>query len=351
MNAEHRSEGASASAEPFWYELPEASIAQRPVIPYDEARCLAVDRAEGSLCDTRFAALSTVLRPTDVLIFNASRVIAARLYGIKKDTTREVELLLLDHEGTRIRCLAKPMRRLRGGDRVVVGGEIEIKVVGRTGDLLEIEFCSDEEREAAIARHGRMPIPPYIRGGRSDEQDRVDYQNPHGSQAGSIAAPTAGLHFTESLKTRLQQHGCELLSVTLHVGPASFLQVTRAPGEPLLSPGAERFIHDSALLAKLRRLKEEGRRIIAVGTTVVRALETMALYEGATAVSETALFILPGHEFKIVDGIITNFHQPGTTHLLMIEAFLGRALLEASYNHALKNAYRFLSYGDGMCIV
>jgi S-adenosylmethionine:tRNA ribosyltransferase-isomerase len=194
-----------------------------------------------------------------------------------------------------------------------------------------------------------MPIPPYIRKGRSDHQDRIDYQAAFAKFDGSIAAPTAGLHFTERLINNLRQRRCIIAFVTLHVGTASFLPVI-LEGK-VREPGEEFYLHSTEIIGQINKVRSSGGRVIAVGTTVVRALESMWHNQGTEGVRRTELFVTPGYTFGAIDGLVTNFHQPHTTHLLLVEALLGRNNLDHAYRHALKSRYRFLSYGDGMLIL
>jgi S-adenosylmethionine:tRNA ribosyltransferase-isomerase len=219
-------------------------------------------------------------------------------------------------------------------------------------DRLRLRFESDNPTEIAdlLFQHGTMPIPPYIRNGRGDEQDRTDYQSIFAQHPGSVAAPTASLHFTKPLIDDLMCNiGCKVDRLTLHVGTASFQPIF--VNGVLRPPGEERFHVPSDVWERLQATKASGGCIVAVGTTVVRALESAARSSSRAGMGQTQLFIEPGFEFKVVDALVTNFHQPRTTHLLLVEALLGRAGIDACYRQALDNSYRFLSYGDGMLIV
>ena len=210
---------------------------------------------------------------------------------------------------------------------------------------VEFETSANTHISMAIAAHGTMPIPPYIRKGVGDEQDAVDYQSIFARYPGSVAAPTASLHFNDALMTRITDGvGTAVSRITLHVGPASFLPVIDEG--KLKKPGSEQFEVSEDAKREMLSTREQGGRVIAVGTTVVRALESCMKTNGSTE-----LFISPGYRFEIVDAVVTNFHQPGTTHLLLVEALLGKDLLSRAYEHAMRNDYRFLSYGDGMLIV
>ncbi|NLF25806.1 MAG: tRNA preQ1(34) S-adenosylmethionine ribosyltransferase-isomerase QueA [Deltaproteobacteria bacterium] len=345
--------------EAYNYQLSPDRIAQRPVHPYDTAKLLTVNRREAKIEDSNFTCLPRLLRAGDLLVFNDSRVIPARFLGKMAGRDASLEVLLVHRQSGGIwRCLGKPLKKFKPGSLLVFEEGLRAKVLERVSEqevLLEF-FCEDEavDLNSLMSRVGQMPIPPYIRRGRADESDRLDYQTIFASRDGSIAAPTASLHFTPELITGLKEARCQIAYATLHVGTASFLPLWDEVGEGvtrLKAPAAETYGFCSELLSKMVETKARGGRVIAVGTTMVRALESMVRHRACSgAFVETDLFILPGFEFKVVDALITNFHQPRTTHLLLVQAFMGRLLLERSYQHALSNEYRFLSYGDGMFI-
>ena len=292
----------------------------------------------------------------DLLIFNNTRVLPARLFGRFEPGGGACELLLLRRVAPHVwRCMGRPLKKFRSGTSIALGGALQALVRSRCSDYeVELEFSAlGQDADAALRSQGIMPIPPYIRTGHGDEQDREDYQTIFASAEGSVAAPTAGLHFSPELMEALTGAGVESAYLTLHVGAASFLSLLPDPQSSELSPpGAEIYFPDPQLLARINAARAGGGRIIAVGTTTVRALESMFRSESqSTAAQETSLFITPGFEFRAVDAVITNFHQPYTTHLLLVEALMGRALLERSYRFALEHAFRFLSYGDGMLIL
>lgn len=343
------------AADIFNYDLPAERIAQRPVRPYDHARMLVVDRRGNELGDSVFTELPRFVREGDLLVLNDTRVLPARLLGCTADTRASIELLCLHPEAPlSYVCMGKPMKRLRAGRRLIFAKGLEGEIVERRSDCeVLVVFKADRGDPAALLKEaGVMPIPPYIRKGRADEEDRADYQTFFARCDGSIAAPTAGLHFTPELCRSLEGAGCEIAFATLHVGAASFLAIMSAPDDEPKAPAEEQYFYSPDLLTRIAAVKERGGRVIAVGTTVVRALESMARCEFPEGrLISTGLFIRPGFRFKLVDALITNFHQPGTTHLLLVQAILGRRLLEQSYAHALSSGYRFLSYGDGMCIL
>lgn len=340
---------------PYTYDLPREQIAQRPVHPPESARMLVVDRRSGEITHSTFAHIGTFLRAEDLLVFNETKVIPARLFGhVEEQPESGIEVLLVEQLGaSRWLCLGRPLKRVKGGGTVIFGGVLRGTVVpSEHVDRVVLEFSSVDGISPIpeLLHHcGTMPIPPYIRAGHGDEQDVLDYQSIFARHEGSIAAPTASLHFSPDLMSTLTgQVGCTLATVTLHVGTASF--------QPILIDGAlrppseERYEVPEATLEAARLARSRGHRVVAVGTTVTRALETVGA-RGELQGGRTGLFIQPGFEFKLVDVLVTNFHQPGTTHLLLVEALLGRALVEQCYQEALREGYRFLSYGDGMMIV
>ncbi len=348
---------------PFSYELPLEKIAQRPAHPYDAARMLVVHRSSGRLEDTYFRDLPQFLSPTQLLVFNNTAVLKARLFGFHADSKKEVELLLLEEQapGDWL-CLGKPSKRLQAGMQVDFAAGLSARVNERTSDgRINVTFARADGGAVTlddIGAAGVMPIPPYIRDGRADSEDELDYQTPFAERPGSVAAPTASLHFTTELRAALSAKGIAQASITLHLGAASFRPLHHADEKfdsGVHRPGAERLIADESLLGRLKSHRRGGGKVVAIGTSVVRALESLARANGAEALYRggvpTDLFIEPGFGFEVVDSLVTNFHQPRTTHLLLVEAFLGRELLAHVYQHALNSDYRFLSYGDGMLIL
>ena len=337
----------------YTYDLPKERIAQRPCHPGDHAKMLVVNRATGEILDRRFSDLPEFLSFKDRLVFNDTRVIPARLFGTLESTGQAaVELLLIEKiTDSRWVCIGRPLKKIRAKGKVRLNDTLWAEVVpgDSSPDRVTVEFCTTENTlvSMAIAAHGCMPIPPYIRGGKGDELDEVDYQTIFATNPGSVAAPTASLHFNDGLMERITKESkCEVSRITLHVGTASFLPVLDEG--KLRRPGSERFHVDDSAFREMAETKEKGGRVIAVGTTSVRAVESAAQLPHADA---TELFITPGYHFRVADAVITNFHQPGTTHLLLVESLLGRELLSKVYQHAITHDYRFLSYGDGMFIV
>lgn len=348
---------------PYSYELPEDRIAQRPIYPPDAAKMLVVSRNGGTLQHSQFSSISRHISSRDVLVFNDTRVIPARLFGRLNDSDSgyQVEVVLVEEIALgEWSALGFPMRRIRAAEEIFFSDELSAAVLPSRGpeDRVRLSFkgaADSAEVRATITeliyKHGTMPIPPYIRGGRGDERDLKDYQSVLAEHAGSIAAPTASLHFTaELIEEIVKVTGNPIEKVTLHVGTASFQPIY--VNGVLRRPAHERFCVDPKIIERLSRVKARGGRVIAVGTTVVRALESAIRRDALSAeLGETDLFIEPGFDFKLVDGLVTNFHQPRTTHLLLVEALMGSELIDASYQSALSNRYRFLSYGDGMLIL
>jgi S-adenosylmethionine:tRNA ribosyltransferase-isomerase len=327
--------------EDFDYPLPPERIAQRPLDRREDSRLLVVrgDRFEHA----RFADLPEHLVPGTVLVINDSAVILARLVGRKVDTGGGVEILCVRPiTPTRWTCLAQSSKPLRVGTIVDVDGA-RLTIVARGDDLVEVD--ADCPMAELIARAGRVPLPPYIRRD-AEPEDESRYQTVYAREAGSVAAPTAGLHFTADVLGALAARGVELRAVTLHVGPGTFLPVRGAIEDHHLVP--EAFCVPDETRAAVLRAREGKRPVIAVGTTTVRALETWA--KTGRPDGDSDLLILPGHEFRAVTGLLTNFHHPKTTLLLLVAALGGQKRVLAAYQEALARGYRFLSYGDAMLL-
>lgn len=341
--------------ERFDYHLPPELIAQSPVEPRDAARLLVVSRSDGSLRDRIFRDVPELLRPGDVVVVNDTRVLPARLIA-RRDSGGRIEFLLLSRlaDGS-WRALARPARRLRQDESLTLLGQDEnetpdrVHVVGREEDSLIIAF----DDELAIQRSGRIPLPPYIRESISDPER---YQTVYSREPGSAAAPTAGLHFTDGVMDECRRRGITFATVTLHVGLDTFQPIKTADAR-------DHHIHSewyevsSETIEKIKAAKREGRRVVAVGTTSVRTLESIAdviVDEDAEVESRsgpTRLYITPGYEYRVVDVMITNFHLPRTTLLLLVAAFAGEELMKQAYEHAIEERYRFYSFGDAMLIV
>jgi S-adenosylmethionine:tRNA ribosyltransferase-isomerase len=331
----------------FHYDLPPELIAQTPLTERGASRLLALDGATGTVADRTFAELPELLRRGDLLVFNDTRVLPARLFG-RKPTGGRVELFLERLLGPRCALM-----QLRGSHKPHAGGEIELpgdaraRVLGRHGALYELEFNSDVV--ALLEAHGQVPLPPYI-ARTADEADRERYQTVFARAPGAVAAPTAGLHFDRALLERLEAHGVERTFLTLHVGAGTFAPVRteRVEDHEL---HAEWLMVSAETCAAVERCRARGGRVVAVGTTSVRALETAAR-SGTLApfAGDSRIFIYPGFTFRVVDAMVTNFHLPESSLLMLVAAFAGHAATLAAYRHAVAQRYRFFSYGDAMFI-
>ena len=337
----------------FDFDLPPELIALRPVVPRDAARLFVV-REDGSHEHRMVRELPDLLRADDVLVTNDTRVIPARLTGLRLPRAEgegaAIEITLHKRVSeSAFRAFARPAKRLKPGDRVRLGATLDGIISARDAGEVEIAFDkAGPALDAAIAAEGDMPLPPYIASRRApDSRDRTDYQTVYAEAAGSVAAPTAGFHFTTDLLTRLAQAGIGKESVTLHVGPGTFLPVT-------VSDTADHRMHAERAVLRdesARRLNERranGGRIVAVGTTAARTLETAVNDAGMVHGfdGETALFITPGYRFKAVDVLLTNFHLPHSTLFMLVCAFAGTGVMKAAYEAAIADRYRFYSYGD-----
>ena len=335
------------------YPLPERAIAQEPVTPRDASRLLVLDRAGASSRHARFRELPDFLTEKDLLVLNDTRVFPARLRG-RKATGGAIELLLTRPLGEgRWEALCNATRELRPGARLEFPGAAA-EVEGRQGEGIVLRFAAEAEVEELLEGSGEIPLPPYIRRASGEGRggaDRERYQTVYARRRGAVAAPTAGLHFTEELLARLEAKGVRRCFVTLHVGPGTFLPVRVADArEHRVAP--ERFVLPGETLEALEATRRRGGRVVAVGTTVGRVLEHAAL-RGITRAEEGEcdLTILPGHRFLWVDALITNFHLPRSTLLLLVAAFAGRERILEAYRDAVDRDYRFYSYGDAMLIL
>ena len=396
----------------FHFDLPEDLIAQHPPELRGSSRMLLLDRATGALTDELFASLPKLLRPGDLLVLNDSRVLPARLFATRAGTRTQlnsprpaglIEVLLTEPIGTQIRAqigaqqrdsaggaenlwsaLVKPARKVQPGETLLFADAgrapeplltAEVLAAGEFGERT-LRFAPVEDFHATLARIGHMPLPPYIHRGRTSDSpaDRERYQTVYGRQPGSAAAPTAGLHFTPEILAALAARGVEIATLTLHVGLGTF-QPVRVAELKDIRLHAERYTLPAATADALNRALREGRRIVAAGTTTTRTLEHIA--QSATKSSaphldsemwvptvephsgSTSIFLAPGHRFRIVSGLLTNFHLPESTLLMLTAAFagppeapdLGRQTLLAAYAHAIHRRYRFYSYGDCMLLL
>jgi len=330
----------------FRFVLPPELIAQRPLARRSESRLLSLDGLTGALVDRRFSDLPGLLRPGDLLVFNDTRVIPARLFA-RKETGGRVEVLLERLTAARTASAqvraSKPPRP--GGLLLLAGGE-RVDVIGRDGDLFLLESL-DADFGALMRLHGHMPLPPYIE--RPDDvSDQERYQTIYAQRDGAVAAPTAGLHFDVETLRAVEQAGVDTASLTLHVGAGTFQPVrVEALDQHLMH--AEWLEVSETLCAQVEATRARRGRVVAVGTTTVRSLETAsASGELAPFCGESRLFIRPGYRFRVVDAMITNFHLPESTLLMLVSAFAGYQQIMAAYRHAVAERYRFFSYGDAM---
>jgi S-adenosylmethionine:tRNA ribosyltransferase-isomerase len=354
----------------FDYELPPELIAREPARPRDSSRMMVLDRRTGDWTDSQFRDLPEFLQPSDVLVLNDTRVIRARAYGrlerspssrgTTRGTTREVEVLFAAPAGDSAwEVLCRPGRRIRSGDRIIFGNDELVGVFGQQRELHGhqelglrlLHITSSVRIEDFLETHGHIPLPPYME--REDTPaDAEEYQTIYAKAPGAVAAPTAGLHFTDTMFDRIRSRGIEILKITLHVGVGTFIPVrSEDPREHILKP--ERYAIVEQTAARLNAARDEGRRIIAVGTTTTRTLEHInQKHERFRAgAGEADLFILPGYNFHAIGGLLTNFHLPRSTLIMLVSAFASRPAILAAYRHAVAQRYRFYSYGDCMLIV
>jgi S-adenosylmethionine:tRNA ribosyltransferase-isomerase len=347
----------------FDFELPEERIALRPIVPRDAARLLTVrPGSDPELSDDHVRDLPELLNPGDALVVNNTKVIPARLVGRRigrGDGEPAIKATLHQRlDGSRWRAFVRPAKRLRSGDVVRFGDEgkvcflgqldAQVEEKGEGGEIVLAFAFHGPVLDEAINERGVMPLPPYIAVRREpDERDRLDYQTLFAENDGSVAAPTAGLHFTDALIARLQQRGISLHKITLHVGAGTFLPVKAADTSEHRMHAEQAFLSaDTA--AALNRARAAGGRIVAVGSTVLRVLEAASAQDGVLRPfkGETSLFITPGYSFRAVDVLVTNFHLPRSTLFMLVAAFCGLDVIKRAYAHAIDARYRFYSYGD-----
>lgn len=337
----------------FDFDLPESSIALRPIEPRENARLLCVG---GALSDHTVGDLPNLLQPGDLLVLNDTKVIPAALSGVRPARAHggggDVALTINLHKRTapdRWRAFIRPAKRLRDGDTVIFSDTFQARVVAISdGGDIELAFDrSGDALDAAVSTHGRTPLPPYIAKKRdADAQDEIDYQTVYADDPGSVAAPTAGLHFTDALFARLAARGVQTAKLTLHVGAGTFLPV-KADRTEDHDMHSEWYEINEATAAQITTAKAEGRRVVAVGTTALRALEASG---GVASSGETDIFITPGYRFKVIDGLMTNFHLPRSTLFMLVSSLAGLGTMQAAYAHAIETGYRFYSYGDSSLI-
>lgn len=333
----------------FHFELPEDLVAQAPLPERSASRLLVVPPGDAALVDAHVRDLPEWLAPGDLLVFNDTRVIPARLFGQKESGGRVEILIERLLSGNMARAQIGASKSPKPGGRIRLDGGGEAEVIGREGEFYQLRFEVSDSLESWLLKAGRLPLPPYIRRepGRDDDER---YQTVFARELGAVAAPTAGLHFDDPLLAKLRESGVEFGHVTLHVGAGTF-QPVRVDDIHQHQMHSEWLNVGAALIEQVRAARARGGRVIAVGTTVVRALES-AMHEGELKpfAGETRIFIFPGYRIRSVDALVTNFHLPESTLLMLVSAFAGKERVFAAYAHAVRERYRFFSYGDAMLL-
>lgn len=337
----------------FYYDLPEELIAQTPVEPRDHSRLMQIDRNTGEIQHKHFYDLLEILQPGDLLVMNDSRVLPARLYGEKVDNGTFIEFLLLEQKGDKLwEIICRPGKKAKVGVKFSFGGGRligEVVEVKPDGNRI-VQFTCEGNFYTALEEVGQMPLPPYI---HEKLKDKERYQTVYSKELGSAAAPTAGLHFTKDMLKKLKEKGVNEAYVTLHVGLGTFRPVKE---DDVLQHQmhSEHYHLPQETVDMIQETKANGGRVIAVGTTSCRTLEAVATAHNGELVAEdgyTDIFIYPGYSFKVLDGLVTNFHLPESTLIMLISAFLGYEKTMHAYEIAVKERYRFFSFGDAMCIL
>lgn len=333
----------------FDFYLPSELIAQYPAEKRSGSRLLHLDGQSGNLTDSNFVALTQWLNPNDLIVFNDTRVIKARLFG-QKATGGAIEVMieraLNDHEAL---AQVRASRAPKAGARLLLEGQIEAVVIGRDDDLFHLQFLNDAPIYDLLEQYGHLPLPPYI-AHAAESEDESRYQTVYAKHAGAVAAPTAGLHFDEAMLANIEAMGVMTAYVTLHVGAGTF-QPVKVDEISAHKMHSERYHIPEATLALIAETKQKGGRVLAVGTTALRALESAAqsgVLKAGNA--ETSIFITPGYQFRVVDRLLTNFHLPKSTLMMLVSAFAGHTHIMRAYQHAVQQQYRFFSYGDAMLI-
>ena len=341
------------------YDLPEKFIAQKPVKERDRSKLLFLNRKTGELSHHEFSGIYKFLLPGDILVLNNTEVIPGRLLG-RKETGGKAEVLILDYAGGKAdsgkftsECLISASKHTKTGTFIFFGNDLKAEVTGFFDGVYSLKFYCSGDFESLLYKMGKIPLPPYIKRNENDSpcNDKTAYQTVYACEKGAIAAPTAGLHFTKELIEKLKSRGVEIAAITLHVGYGTFLPV-RSSDIRDHRIHSERVFIPEATAAIINRARKKGRRIIVVGTTCVRTLEFASDKNGTVSSGNGIcnLFIYPGYKFKVVDAMITNFHLPQSTLLMLVSAFAGRENILCAYKDAIKNKYRFYSYGDAMLI-
>ncbi len=336
----------------FTYDLPKELIAQTPIADRSASRLLVYNRASGIIEDCVFSDITRFIQPNDILVRNNTRVLPARLYATRLDTGGNMEFLLLKRTGEKTwECLARPARRAVVGREYHVNGELGVRVLGDTeadgGKTIELQY--DGIFEEVLDRAGQMPLPPYI---TERLEDKTRYQTVYAEINGSAAAPTAGLHFTKELLETIHAQGTEIADVLLHVGLGTFRPVAEENIEDHVMH-KEYYEVSNEAAERINAAREKGGRVFAVGTTSCRTLESVADDKGIIHAGSdwTGIYITPGYRFKAIDALITNFHLPESTLLMLISALMGRQEALRCYEHAIQERYRFFSFGDAMLIL
>ncbi len=336
----------------FYYDLPEELIAQTPIEKRDHSQMLVYNMADKTIEHKHFFDILDYLTPNDVLVINKSKVIPARLYGTREGKEEALETLLLKKlELNTYECLVKPGKKFKVGTRITYSDNLvgEVKSINETGErIISFEVLSGETLEVELDRIGEMPLPPYIKE-KLKKKDR--YQTVYAKIDGSSAAPTAGLHFTPELLEKIKDNGVQIEEVVLHVGLGTFRPVKVDDVENHIMHSEDYYVGD-ATAERLNRAKKDGKRIIAVGTTSVRTLESVSDENGVIKAGSgtTSIFIYPPYKFKFIDSLITNFHLPESTLLMLVSSLMGKDELFRCYESAIKERYRFFSFGDCMFI-
>ncbi len=342
----------------FYYDLPKELIAQDPLKDRASSRLLHLDRETGAVRHDVFRNVGTYLRPGDTLVINDTKVIPARLYGVKEGTQGKIEVLLLVRKSADTwETLVKPGKKCRIGTKILFGshdGSAECPLIGEVTDVLDegnrlIKFTYEGVFEEVLDRLGEMPLPPYI---HHKLEDKTRYNTVYAKYEGSAAAPTAGLHFTKELLEEIKAGGIHIAHVTLHVGLGTFRPV-KVDDVEKHHMHSEYYIVTEETARTINETKKSGGRVICVGTTSCRTLESAALEDGTLAAKSgwTDIFIYPGYKFRIMDGLITNFHLPESTLIMLVSAFAGKEHIMAAYEEAVREKYRFFSFGDAMIII
>lgn len=334
----------------FDFDLPESLIAQTPLSDRSGSRLLALDKTDGSIEDRHFTDITDYLEAGDTLVLNDTRVLPARLYGVKAETGAKIEMLMLKPIENGYEVLIKPAKRVKPGTEIVFGEGLLRAVCTDVFDegIRHVELIYDGVLETVLDALGEMPLPPYI---KETLDDKERYQTVYAKNSGSAAAPTAGLHFTEALLEEIEAKGINIATITLHVGLGTFRPVSADDIEDH-KMHSEFYIMNEETADLLNKTRESGKKIISVGTTSTRTLETIMRDHGVfTAVSGfTDIFIYPGFDYRAIDALITNFHLPKSSLMMLVSAFSGRDMIMGAYRHAVEAEYRFFSFGDAMII-